>query len=137
MELGVWEGGTSNGGSSKWLVKIEGLYRERVTFLKDSNRELEDRVDNLLRMNRELKEQAEKLMKGHDGEYSVTFYKQEVANLKDSNTSLQKQLRRVSAELRRMREEEASTVRPLPESISMEMEMRINELNYKLNQLTL
>lgn len=44
---------------SKWYSNIEGVYREQVKFCKEKNRELEERVENLLRVNRELKESLE------------------------------------------------------------------------------
>ncbi len=112
------------------------VYNEQILFYKEKNQELEEMVENHIKVNKELKDYVEKLMKGHSEEYSILYYKDQLIRVTELNESLQEKLKKTLVELKKIKEEH-SRCTAKPGDITIEFELRITELNRRISQLVL
>jgi uncharacterized protein YlxW (UPF0749 family) len=91
-------------------------------------------VESHIKVNKELKESIEKLMKGHQEEYSIIYYKEQLTIANELNINLQEKLKRLQNELKKMKEELGKYTQR-PADTHSELEIRIVELNRRISQL--
>jgi len=56
---------------------VDNVFNEQLQFYREKNQELEERVNDHIRVNKELKDSIEVLMRGHD-EHFIQYYKDQI-----------------------------------------------------------
>ena len=82
-------------------------------------------------------ESLELLLKSQSGEHSLTYYKEQVEKSNDTIVSLQKQLKKVNEELKKLKEDAFRINSKQVIEPSAESESKLIEQTRRINQLTL
>ena len=61
-------------------------------------------VDNHIKVNKDLRDSIERLMRGQNDEYSLAYYKDQMIKSNELNVTLQEKIKKLQAELRKLRE---------------------------------
>jgi polyhydroxyalkanoate synthesis regulator phasin len=77
------------------LNKKSAEQQELVNFHKNKNKELESRIDELLKMNSELKIRLTNLNSASTNQFSVQFYKDQVSKLETEVAELKDKIKRM------------------------------------------
>jgi cyclopropane fatty-acyl-phospholipid synthase-like methyltransferase len=100
------------------------VYNEQIVFYKEKNQELEDRVDNHIKVNKDLRESIERLLKGQNDEYSIAYYKDQLTKSSETIIILQEKLKKLQLEMRKLKDE-MGRVESKPVENYSELEIRI------------
>ena len=65
--------------------KIKVVVNEQITYYREKNKELEERVDSHIKLNKELKERLESLLKNSNNVNALEYYKQQNDQLQRQN----------------------------------------------------
>lgn len=69
---------TSN---SKYVDSAKGVYAEQLNYYKEKNKELEERIDEHIKINKELKEKLEGALRSGGDVNAIEFYRLQVSQM--------------------------------------------------------
>lgn len=108
-----------------------------MTFLKEKNKELDERVEKLLKMNTQLKENMEHLLQQRNDHSTLNYYKEQIAELSQKNLLLEQRVKKLLEESERAKgqlgffskSEESGQVKVF------ELERKVGEMQRMINEL--
>jgi chromosome segregation ATPase len=118
-------------------VSSHSIAHNEVTFLKEKNKELDERVYKLLKMNTQLKENMEHLLQQRNDHSTLNYFKEQIAELSQKNLLLEQRVKKLLEENERAKgqlgsfskSEESGQVKVFElERKVVEMQRTINEL---------
>jgi len=86
----------------KLSAEQEKLYRDQLNFFKDKNKELESRVDELLKINNDLKNRLDEMIRG-SGHSSIACYKEEISLMHTTIEDLNLKIKKLTEENRNLK----------------------------------
>ena len=123
-------------GETFHFPSAQSVYSDQIIFYKEKNQELEERVDSHIKVNRDLRESIERLLKGHNDEYSIVYYKEQLTIVNELYIVLQGKHKKLQKENQRLKDE-MGKVNSRPMENHAELEIRIVELNRRISQLVI
>ncbi len=79
-------------------VSSHSLAHNEATFLREKNKELDERVEKLLKMNNQLKENMEHLLQQRNDHSTLNYYKEQIAELNQKIVLLEQRVKKLLEE---------------------------------------